>query len=205
MHRCNRAAVAVVALVSLASISTASAQGFTSTTTTASVRRPTLTPALDSARAKLEKYQDIAAALGDGYLSTIGCLTFPEAGKAGDTPYPIGAMGVHLLNPGLIGQPLDAAKPVVLIYEPHGDTLKLAGAEWFVPLAASKDRPTILGRPLDGPMDGHQPIMPASLIHWDLHVWLWKENPAGVFTPTNPAVRCPNSVNTIRMLPEHAH
>jgi hypothetical protein len=23
-----------------------------------------------------------------------------------------------------------------------------------------------------------------------LHVWLWKENPAGLFSPTNPRVTC---------------
>ena len=44
---------------------------------------------------------------------------------------------------------------------------------------------------LDGPMDGHAPIMPASLKHYDLHVWLWRANPAGVYSPTNAAVQCP--------------
>jgi hypothetical protein len=29
------------------------------------------------------------------------------------------------------------------------------------------------------------------LHHYDLHVWLWKDNPAGLFSPTNPAVKCP--------------
>ena len=53
-------------------------------------------------------------------------------------------------------------------------------------------RPTLFGRQMDGPMEGHAPIMPAELHHWDLHVWLWKDNPAGMFTPTNPAVRCPD-------------
>jgi hypothetical protein len=33
--------------------------------------------------------------------------------------------------------------------------------------------------------------MPTALSHYDLHVWLWKENPAGLFSPTNPAVKCP--------------
>jgi hypothetical protein len=41
-------------------------------------------------------------------------------------------------------------------------------------------------------MEGHEPIMPPELHHWDLHVWLWKNNPAGMFTPTNPSVHCPN-------------
>jgi len=33
--------------------------------------------------------------------------------------------------------------------------------------------------------------MPAGMHHYDLHVWLWKNNPAGTFSPTNPAVSCP--------------
>jgi hypothetical protein len=164
---------------------------------------PPLTPTLDSVRANLEKYQNVMTALADGYLSTVACIHFPMAGKAGETPFPVGAMGVHFLNGALIGKPLDAAHPQALIYELHGDTLKLAAAEWFVPVAVSAERPAVFGHPLDGPMDGHVPIMPAELRHWDLHVWLWKANPAGVFTPTNPAVTCPKSVNTVEMHEMH--
>jgi hypothetical protein len=40
-------------------------------------------------------------------------------------------------------------------------------------------------------MEGHQPLMPVGFHHYDLHVWLWKNNPEGVFSPTNPAIRCP--------------
>lgn len=187
-----RLAPALVAAVALVTIcQTSAAQG--------PANRPTLSPALDSLRAKLDKYQDPIAAVHDGYLSTVICMDFATAGKAGETPYPAGSMGVHLLNGATIGAPLDPAKPQVLIYEPRGDTLRLVAAEWFVPVQASPERPSLAGQPFDGPMDGHEPIMPASLRHWDLHVWLWRTNPAGVFTPTNPAVRCPRSVNTHRM------
>src|SRR4029078_716459 len=85
----------------------------------------------------------------------------------------------------------DPAKPPVLIYEPAGDKLRLVAAEWFVPLATGvKERPTLFGRPFDGPMEGHQPIMPASMTHYDLHVWLFKKNPYGMFNATNPDVKC---------------
>ncbi len=40
-------------------------------------------------------------------------------------------------------------------------------------------------------MEGHQPLMPVAVHHYDLHVWLWKANPAGIFSPTNPSVTCP--------------
>jgi hypothetical protein len=42
-------------------------------------------------------------------------------------------------------------------------------------------------------MEGHMPVMPADLHHWDLHVWLWKNNPNGMFSPTNSAVKCPTT------------
>ena len=106
--------------------------------------------------------------------------------------YVPGGMGVHFLNGQLLGPNLDPAKPQVLIYEMDGAKLKLAAAEWFVPAeAAGKTVPKIFGQALGGPMAGHKPIMPDGLVHYDLHVWLWKNNPAGVFSPTNPAVKCP--------------
>ena len=161
--------------------------------TGAAAQRPTLPAGLDSVRAALDKYQDVFVAVRDGYLSTIGCVDFATPGKAGETPYAAGAMGVHLLNGAAIGAPLDLKRPQVLIYEPHGDTLRLVAAEWFVPAQAAPQRPQLFGHPFDGPMEGHQPVMPAELVHYDLHVWLWRTNPTGVFSPTNPAVRCPAS------------
>jgi hypothetical protein len=148
-------------------------------------------PELERVRAALDKYRDPIVAVHDGYFSTVACVEFPVAGQAGQLPYPAGGMGVHFLNPGLIGPQLDSLRPQVLIYEPEGDSLRLAAAEWFVPTEAVRVRPQIFGHAFDGPMEGHHPLMPAALHHWDLHVWLWKANPAGLFSPTNPSVRCP--------------
>jgi hypothetical protein len=39
-----------------------------------------------------------------------------------------------------------------------------------------------------GPMPAHHPGMTT---HYDLHVWLWKHNPTGMFAEWNPNVRCP--------------
>jgi hypothetical protein len=101
-------------------------------------------------------------------------------------------MGVHFLNLQLMGSPLDPAKPQVLIYEPDGTKLRLVAAEWFVPVGASAaSPPAIFGKQLEGPMEGHHPLMPEGLHHYDLHVWLWKTNPAGIFSATNPSVKCP--------------
>lgn len=152
---------------------------------------PRPNPGLEAVRTALARYADPFAAMHDGYFSTVACIDFPTAGGPGTLGYAAGAMGVHFINPGLIGAPLDSLKPQVIIYEPDGDKLRLVGAEWFVPVAVTKQRPQIFGAPFDGPMEGHHPIMPAELHHWDLHVWLWKENPAGVFMATNPALKCP--------------
>lgn len=153
---------------------------------------PTLPPNLEATRAALSRYQDPIVALRDGYLSTLGCIEFPAGGMAhGAMQYRPGAMGVHFINTAHIGPQLDSLKPQVLLYEWVGDRLRLVGAEWFVPTAVSKTAPTIFGQELQGPMEGHEPILPAELHHWDLHVWLWKDNPNGVFSPTNSAVKCP--------------
>jgi hypothetical protein len=150
--------------------------------------------AINAVKAALDKYKDPIVAVREGYLSTIGCVDFPGGGsEAGAMDYKPGAMGVHFINMGLVGPKLDSTKPQVLLYEPVGDKLVLTGAEWFVPTDLAKTPPTVLGHKLMGPMEGHAPIMPAELHHWDLHVWLYKTNPNGMFSATNSAVKCPKS------------
>jgi hypothetical protein len=146
---------------------------------------------LEEVRAALDKYQDPILAVHDGYFSTLACVQFPAAGGAGRMPYQAGGMGVHFLNVGLIGPTLDPLHPQVLLYESDGDKLRLAAAEWFVPLSTGVTaRPQLFGHPFDGPMEGHHPLMPEMMHHYDLHVWLWKKNPTGMFSPTNPMVKC---------------
>jgi len=158
-----------------------------------------LTPELQRAREALEKYKDPVLAVHDGYFSTLGCVTYPKPGAAGQVPYKSGGMGVHFLNVGLLGKPLDPLKPQILVYEPVGSKLQLVAAEWFVPLSPDvKERPQLFGNPFDGPMEGHHPLMPHGLHHYDLHVWLWKDNPAGMFAPTNPKVKCPRGTYTLQ-------
>jgi hypothetical protein len=157
----------------------------------------TLPANLTATRAALDKYQDPLAAIRDGYFSPLGCVDYPKGGGGmGEMAYKPGGMGVHFINPSLIGPTLDSLKPQVLIYEPVGDRLRLVAAEWFVPTAIAKEAPTIFGTKLDGPMEGHAPVLPVELHHWDLHVWLWKANPNGLMHPTNSSVRCPEGAYT---------
>lgn len=146
--------------------------------------------ALDEIRQALEKYQDPYVAVRDLYLSTVGCVHYGGEKIDGYMHYEKGAMGVHFVNLTVTG-PLDPKKPNVLIYEPKaGGKLELVAAEWLVPLAAVKERPTLLGQPFNGPMEGHEPLIPQEFAHYDLHAWLFKDNPNGMFSPTNPDVSC---------------
>jgi len=153
---------------------------------------------LDSARTLLAKYADPFAAMRDGYFSTVACVEYPQGGALGEEHFVPGGMGVHFLNAGLIGQQPNPAHPQVLIYEWDHDTLKLAAAEWFVPAQGVTTPPQIFGQTLKGPMHGHAPIMPHEFAHFDLHVWLWKNNPAGIFSSTNPDMHCADGRYTIR-------
>jgi hypothetical protein len=186
---CTRGAARLAAITALVTL----AQGPGAAQTTAPAgASSTLSAELRQARAVLDKYQDPIRAVHDGYFSTVGCIEFLEGGREGTMQYQPGGMGIHFLNLQLIGPVPDPAKPQILIYEPDGDKLRLVAAEWFIPVdAATKGRPAIFGKELEGPMEGHHPLMPIGLHHYDLHVWLWKDNPAGVFSPTNPALKCP--------------
>jgi len=148
-------------------------------------------PEISAARAALKKYEDPYVAVHDGYYSSVGCVVIGHPGAPGHVPYKVGGMGIHFINMANVGPVPDPSKPPVLIYEPAGDKLRLIAAEWFVPLSTGvKQRPTLWGHPFDGPMMGHPPLLPMDLTHYDLHVWLYKPNSLGIFSPTNPDVTC---------------
>jgi hypothetical protein len=142
---------------------------------------PKVPPELEPVRETLAKYQNPVVAVREGYFSTLGCVQYPGGG-----------MGVHFLNPQLFGPVPDPMAPQILVYEPDAEgQLHLVAAEWFIPLATGVDgRPEIFGQPFNGPMEGHEPLIPKEVHHYDLHVWLFKENPAGLFNATNPDVNC---------------
>lgn len=144
---------------------------------------------LDAIREALVKYKDPYVAVRDLYLSTVGCVHYDGTKIAGHMEYPKGGMGVHFVNLTVQG-PLDPKRPNVLIYQPLDGKLQLVAAEWLVPATATKERPVLMGQPFQGPMEGHEPLIPQSFVHYDLHAWLFKDNPNGMFSPTNPDVSC---------------
>jgi hypothetical protein len=137
---------------------------------------------LAALKRSLSIYKDVAAAEAAGFIPVSGCEVSDEGG-----------MGVHYLNPVRAAEAPDATKPAILLYAPTSSgTLRLLGAEWFQAdvdqdVTTDADRPTLFGQPFNGPMLGHDPMMP---VHYDLHVWLYDSNPAGVFAPWNPSVDC---------------
>lgn len=142
---------------------------------------PALSPELEAVRASVEKYKDPILAVHDGYHSTVACIASAKGN---------GAMGVHFINEQLIGQEPDPMRPVGLMYEPVGGKLELVGVEWLRPAPPDSEKPQLFGQDFHGPMDGHEPVMPAKVRHYDLHAWIFKANPAGVFENWNADVTC---------------
>jgi hypothetical protein len=137
---------------------------------------------LHEVRKATKQFRDVRVALAAGYEPAKDCVAGREGG-----------MGVHYANPKLIRDPrIDKRRPEILVYEPRGERRRLVAVEWFRADADGRldtdgDRPHLFGRGFDGPMEGHEPGMP---VHYDLHVWLYDANPAGVFASWNPAVSC---------------
>jgi hypothetical protein len=121
-------------------------------------------------------YADSAAAISAGYVDTMECVSSPDGG-----------MGVHFVNDTIMG--VSADQPHVLMYEPDGSGgLELIGVEWFVPSAAVTSAPELFGQTFEGPMPGHDANQPE---HYELHMWLHRANPAGMFAGFNTSVSCP--------------
>ena len=157
---------------------------------------------IEALRQSLAKYQDVYAAVRDGYFSTVGCVHYSGEIIPGHVEYAEGAMGIHFFNAAHVGPEPDTEHPPILIYEPVGDELHLVAVEWFVTLATGvKERPVIFGQEFQGPMEGHEPLIPQEVTHYDLHAWLFKDNPLGMFEPTNPEVSCEGYSHAILELP----
>ena len=145
--------------------------------------------ALAEVRAATAKYHQVEAALADGYVNTGECVASPAGG-----------MGVHFVNPALMGAPTptgDGAftptRPEVLVYEPQRDgALRLVAVEyliWRAPWDAAHPGvgPSFAGKPFDESFGEHAHGLPD---HYELHAWLWRHNPSGMFAPWNPKVSC---------------
>ena len=134
-------------------------------------------------KAATARFHSLEQAEKAGYVRVSACVASPA-----------GAMGFHYENAALMADDtLDPQRPEVLLYAPKADGgVQLVGVEYWRrdadgSLATDDDRPSLFGVPFQGPMAGHSPAMPP---HYDLHAWLFADNPNGTFAQFNPAVSC---------------
>lgn len=173
-------------------------------------RKETLEEALSEIRRATERFRDVEVAEAEGYIRDPMnlCVTAPMEGL----PAQLGAMGIHFFRPDLLGITVtepridgrgthtDFARPGVLIYEPRPDgSLELVAVESFVfqeawKAAGHTEPPSFHGfqyypmtdNPRTPDVDEAHMFEP----HYELHVWLYRENPTGMFMEFNPAVTC---------------
>ena len=168
-------------------------------------------PTLEQVRAATERFRDIKVALAEGYIRDPSdtCETAVMMGKAAS----LGAMGIHYFRPDLLGisgppNPrvdgtgihTDFNKPGVLIYEPQADgSLQLVAVENLVfkkawAAAGNAAAPTFHGVAWDDMVDdpATKDVDEAHHFepHYDRHVWLYRDNPNGMFAQFNPNVNC---------------
>jgi rhodanese-related sulfurtransferase len=171
-------------------------------------------PSLEAIRQATAPYRDLGAALRAGYIHdpSLMCVDAAMVGQ----PDSLGAMGLHLFSPGLAGirlpQPtgqrltgddaaLDWLHPEVLVYEPQRDaSLQLVAVEYLVFEAAWRKAghegpPKFGGETFELMKDDPATQKDESHMldpHYELHVWLHRENPLGMFKEFNPRVTCAN-------------
>lgn len=178
-------------------------------------------PSLEEVRAATERFQDVDVALEEGYIRDPFdlCDTAEMLGR----PAELGVMGVHYFRPDLLGitEPpdprvdgvgthTDFLEPAILIYEPRPDgSLELMAVENLVfldawEMAGHDAPPTFHGVSYDRMED--DPATEANEAHmfephYDLHVWLYRHNPNGMFVPFNPNATCQHHTGAT----EHPH
>jgi hypothetical protein len=167
-------------------------------------------PTLEELRALTERFRDVNVALAEGFIRDPSdmCVTAEMEGL----PAEDGAMGIHFLRPdllGITGPPdprvngtgthTDFRNPAILIYEPRPDgSLQLVAVENLVFAAAWRQAgnpqpPSFHGLAYDHMID--DPATPHDEAHgfaehYDRHIWLYRENPRGIFAMMNPDVSC---------------
>ena len=134
-------------------------------------------------RESTERFKDVAVAEAEGYSLMFGCVSGPD----------YGAMGLHYVNLSLvIDNVLDPTKPEIIIYEPlPNGRLKMTGADflvlrdgWHATNAATPELGGQLMHLFESPNRFGLPDF------YTLHVWAWKDNPAGTFSNWHTNVSC---------------
>ena len=106
---------------------------------------------------------------------------------------PAGGMGVHYVKGALVGDgAVNASTPEALVYEPQANgRMRLVAVEYVVFQsdwdAAHAAPPSLFGHTFELVAAGNRYGLPA---FYELHAWIWKHNPRGMFDDWNPRVTC---------------
>jgi hypothetical protein len=143
---------------------------------------------LAAARRTTAAYHQVSVAGNAGYAefrdaNGIACIDNP----------PAGAMGIHYVNGSYVGDTtLDPTAPEAVVYEPMPNgRLRLVALEYIVFQAAWD-----AGHSSPPELFGHEfMLVPAPNrfgipAFYQLHAWIWKHNPSGMFEMWNPRVDC---------------
>jgi hypothetical protein len=159
---------------------------------------------LRTARAATARFHDLGLAKATGYGLPPAPAPLHECISSFDDS---GAMGFHYIKGDLLDTVVDPARPEALVFAPdkHGK-LKLAALEYVVfqdPWNAKWLADHGPGVPVEMPQLFGQEFMPVSAPNryeipafYALHVWLWNDNPSGLFAPFNPSVSCGAEAST---------
>ncbi len=131
-------------------------------------------PDIARVRAATAPFRAVDKAISAGYIATAQCVQDPRHG----------AMGLHYKNPALRDGTVDLEHPEILLYIRTADgELHLTGVEYVVPVSSwtSDQPPALMG-------ERFRREEQAGI--WYLHVWLWEENPSGLFADFNPRLSC---------------
>ena len=170
--------------------------------------------ALEVIREATAKYQDVDVALADGYIRDPANLCAMPAEEG--LPVQLGGMGIHYFRPDLLGitatEPrvdgvgihTDFTQPGVLVYFPDENGAPVLGAvenlvfEKAWKEAGNAGPPQFHGRQywhrIDNPVTTEFDEAHMFEPHYELHIWLYRDNPSGIFSPYNPAVSCDHHV-----------
>ena len=130
-----------------------------------------------------ERFKDVSVAEAEGYSLMFGCVSGPDWG----------AMGLHYVNLALVVDGvLDPTRPEIVIYEPQPDGRpRLIGADYLVFAddwhANNTATPQLMGQLLHRFESPNRFGLPD---FYTLHVWAWKDNPAGSFSNWHTTVSC---------------
>lgn len=117
------------------------------------------------------KYSNIDVATAEGFFDASGFV--PN-------------MGHHYILPPRIDNTFVLEEPEIILYAPdENGVMQFVAVEYAVPIADLENP----GTPPEGfTGDEDEWEINPNLSQWQLHVWIVKENPDGIFAPHNPAV-----------------